>query len=493
MTGIEKYESSVIRRACYMVNTSNISTEELLNSFYFTESLSFDKWYESHGDSSSWILFSFYKLCKIFPGTKNLCDKYEMDKFIIPACNVLNKAIDEINSSIENSIDSASRDLAEKGFSYEQIQECLKDPNNRNTLIKSCRTPLETRFKLNDIYFNVSLLWSSSKERYRHATPDDIKYTGEYTYNAEDTFRISDVSATTFSEYQYLIALKVILHAIRTEDNALQKAIRSAELLHLSPPENENGLPGSKWNILETVIDANPKLEDDIIAVIHYCASNENSNIKSSWIFECPFFATEDAEKEEQSLFYNTAKKCVSPYFQAVAAFVSCVQERTLSIALKALGDDVKAKPLCVAERMDAFFLSPSYFEDERGQLFISDFIKVMRNDDWVDTAGMEKYLNKKPIKKPDNDHAYTNSTHTSNTYTNNTYTNADNNHAGKIEKRKWVAFLLCLFLGCFGVHKFYEGKNVIGVLYLLTCGVFGIGVIIDLLLLLRKTDPYYV
>lgn len=488
MTGIEKYESSVIRRACYMVNTSNISIEELLNSFYFTEGLSFDKWYESHGDSSSWILSSFYKLCKIFPEAKNLCDKYEMDNFIIPACNVLNEAIDGTNSSIENSIDSASRVLAEKGFSYEQIQECLKDPNNRNTLIKSSRTPLETNFKLNDIYFNVSLLWSSSKERYRHATPDDIKYTGEYTYNAEDTFRISNVSATTFSEYQYLIALKVILHAIKTEDNALQKAIRSAELLHLSPPENENGLPGSKWNILETVIDANPKLEDDIIAVIHYCASNENSNIKSSWIFECPFFATEDAEKEEQSLFYNTAKKCVSPYFQAVAAFVSCVQERTLNIALKVLGDDVKAKPLCVAERMDAFFLSPSYFEDERGQLFISDFIKVMRNDDWVDTAGMEKYLNKNPIKKPDNDHAYTN-----NTYTNNTYTNADNNHAGKIEKRKWVAFLLCLFLGCFGVHKFYEGKNGIGVLYLLTCGVFGIGVIIDLLLLLRKTDPYYV
>lgn len=59
--------------------------------------------------------------------------------------------------------------------------------------------------------------------------------------------------------------------------------------------------------------------------------------------------------------------------------------------------------------------------------------------------------------------------------------------------KNKWLAVLLCLFLGVFGVHKFYEGKFLLGVLYLLTGGLFGIGWFIDLIVLLFKPDPYYV
>lgn len=43
---------------------------------------------------------------------------------------------------------------------------------------------------------------------------------------------------------------------------------------------------------------------------------------------------------------------------------------------------------------------------------------------------------------------------------------------------------LLCLFLGCFGVHKFYEKKTGLGVLYLLTLGLFGIGWLGDSILL---------
>lgn len=59
--------------------------------------------------------------------------------------------------------------------------------------------------------------------------------------------------------------------------------------------------------------------------------------------------------------------------------------------------------------------------------------------------------------------------------------------------RSKWTAVLLCFFLGYFGAHKFYEGKTGMGILYLLTFGLFGIGAIIDFFILLFKPDPYYV
>ncbi len=57
----------------------------------------------------------------------------------------------------------------------------------------------------------------------------------------------------------------------------------------------------------------------------------------------------------------------------------------------------------------------------------------------------------------------------------------------------KWVAFLLCFFLGYFGAHKFYEGKIGMGILYLFTLGLFGIGWVVDTIRILLKPNPYFV
>lgn len=76
-----------------------------------------------------------------------------------------------------------------------------------------------------------------------------------------------------------------------------------------------------------------------------------------------------------------------------------------------------------------------------------------------------------------------------------NNNSNVNNNGVYVVGRRKnkWVAFILCLFLGVFGVHRFYEGKIGSGLIYLFTLGLCGIGVIIDLIILLFKPNPYFV
>ncbi len=64
---------------------------------------------------------------------------------------------------------------------------------------------------------------------------------------------------------------------------------------------------------------------------------------------------------------------------------------------------------------------------------------------------------------------------------------------AGKRQKNKVTALLLCIFLGQFGVHRFYEGKIGTGLLYLFTFGLCGVGEIVDLIRLIRTPNPYYV
>jgi hypothetical protein len=55
------------------------------------------------------------------------------------------------------------------------------------------------------------------------------------------------------------------------------------------------------------------------------------------------------------------------------------------------------------------------------------------------------------------------------------------------------VALLLCLFLGCLGVHRFYTGHIALGVIQLLTFGGCGIWALVDFILILANsyTDSY--
>ena len=82
----------------------------------------------------------------------------------------------------------------------------------------------------------------------------------------------------------------------------------------------------------------------------------------------------------------------------------------------------------------------------------------------------------------------------TSSIYINNSsYANASavNHVYGKKAKNKWISLALCIFT--FFGHKFYEGKIGMGILYLLTMGIFGIGTFIDAIIILTKPNPYYV
>jgi len=54
--------------------------------------------------------------------------------------------------------------------------------------------------------------------------------------------------------------------------------------------------------------------------------------------------------------------------------------------------------------------------------------------------------------------------------------------------KERLPALLLCYFFGILGFHRFYVGKTGTGIVWLLTGGVFGIGALVDLIMIIVGT-----
>lgn len=51
------------------------------------------------------------------------------------------------------------------------------------------------------------------------------------------------------------------------------------------------------------------------------------------------------------------------------------------------------------------------------------------------------------------------------------------------------IAYILLIFFGVLGIHRFYLGRIGTGILYLFTLGLFGIGVIVDVFILRTVTE----
>ena len=50
--------------------------------------------------------------------------------------------------------------------------------------------------------------------------------------------------------------------------------------------------------------------------------------------------------------------------------------------------------------------------------------------------------------------------------------------------KSRLITLLLCIFCGGLGIHRFYVGKIGTGILWLLTAGCFGIGALVDIIMI---------
>ena len=53
--------------------------------------------------------------------------------------------------------------------------------------------------------------------------------------------------------------------------------------------------------------------------------------------------------------------------------------------------------------------------------------------------------------------------------------------------KSKMVTLVLCILLGWLGIHRYFVGKTGTGILYMCSLGLFGFGVLFDLIMILTN------
>lgn len=63
----------------------------------------------------------------------------------------------------------------------------------------------------------------------------------------------------------------------------------------------------------------------------------------------------------------------------------------------------------------------------------------------------------------------------------------------GRKKVNRSTALFLCIIGGYLGLHKFYEGNILMGIVYACTGGLFLIGWIVDILSISKKPKTYYV
>ena len=155
----------------------------------------------------------------------------------------------------------------------------------------------------------------------------------------------------------------------------------------------------------------------------------------------------------------------------------------------------------CVSVGMDDGSIADFAFQQFNFTPAIGDEVEIFQNENRVIITKAGQYSGAQ------SDYSYSDQTYYQQPYTqdynnNNTYYPQNNNNQNVVinnninygvPKDKWIAFLLCLLFGTLGIHKFYEGKIGMGILYIFTVGLCGIGVLVDLITILMKPNPYYV
>lgn len=425
MEEIKKYEAAVIRRVCYMVNNVEFTPDVLLKSFYFTNQLPFDKWFEEN-KCDSWILSSFSNLCKM------LADKYaeiEEKRKVLPLCiPVFNEMIDIQNESlIYYTTDKFYYDVFLKTYTdndvYTTYDACVRKAKE-NSVNPEARKPIkeqvdikireirasfesEANKKFRDLglpfEFNVTKLWTT--DRYRHVTIDDFTYSNNIS-TRDNTLDIGEVSISSFEEYQYIYAVKEILRSIGSNDCKINALVVNETYKALKPNPNENGLPGAMWDPLQTLYEKNSAFEKDIISLVHSCAENKSADIRQSWIFKYAYvyqISMTPEEEEAQDLFIKAADSCfASKFFRTVAALAICTKADFTYGLLKSMGGN-EEPPATLADSLINFgvfesdfdYYKGEYLEKEKHQ-FIIDIIAIMKDDKLdLDTTGMEQYIGK--------------------------------------------------------------------------------------------------